>query len=1200
MNEENKIKTGRNAAPCRNGGGRTGKTITDGVFKKTPSVSVIMPAYLAADFIGAALESVFNQTFADYEVIVVNDGSPDTDELERVLESWQERIVYIKQANSGCSAARNRALSVARGCWVAFLDADDYWEPEYLAEQLAFLDNHPSVDLVYTDALLVGESPLAGKTFMRTSPSSGDVTLEALLAARCTVLLSGTLVRRQAILDAGLFDESLRCSEDYDLWLRMVMNRARLAYQRKVLLCKRIHPVSLSSNHINLHEHTLRVLRKTNVGRLSANEREALYEQETNLQATVKLERAKQRLIARDFAGAADDIRNANRVFKSRKLRLMLRWLQLLPGVLVHIYKLRSHLINDRSSGAAEASSLTIRAGWLFFAKCVAFCLSFALPLLLVRQLSQHEFGLYKQVFLVVGTAIYILPLGFGMSAFYFLPRERERRDQVVFNILLFYTVMGLGAFIALTLRPSLLSMVFNSTDIEAYAPQIGLMILLLVMSSFLEVVALANQESRIATFFIILFQLIKTGLMLTAAILLASVQAIISAAIVYGILQTAALLLYLRSRFGVFWKRINWQMIRIQTAYALPLGVAGVLFQVQADLHNYFVSYRFSTAEFAVYAVGCFNLPLIGMLSESAGSVTIPRVSYLQKNGHHHQIVGLIARMSRKLAAVYFPIYFFLLVMCREFITVLFTTRYESSWPIFAINLTMIPLGLLACSCDPVLRAYAEHRFFLMKVRVGVIFMLSVALWFGTSRFGLIGAITVVVILNLIERVLIGARVARILGITRRDIVLFQDTGKLAIASLTAAIAIWILRSYWFESTPFSLLILCGIVFCIVYAIALFALGVLNEEERDFISSRFARLAQNTWRPQGAGFAAHEELAGVGCGVWNAPAVATVPGHDSNPDFSRHPSAAIEVGELSDRGYWDFTHDTENEFWERKNDLRKSTGTEGFTDRIKILIKAMLGSKILEYMRSYDDYLLWNVIYKKYLPNTRGARVLEVGSAPGDYLVRLSKTFHCIPFGIEYSNSGVELNRRLFIANNIDPNNVIHGDFLSEEFHKRYQGQFELVTSRGFIEHFTDAKGIVERHLNLLADDGVLVISVPNLRGLNYLFARLFHKELIAMHNLTIMGKSKFKELFDDSEVSEIFCGYYGTFNFGLFNARENSVRQSILSLCMKFQMLLNLAFRLLLRDRGAESAFLSPSLIFVGKKKRKIDAELLHGVLK
>jgi len=210
------------------------------------------------------------------------------------------------------------------------------------------------------------------------------------------------------------------------------------------------------------------------------------------------------------------------------------------------------------------------------------------------------------------------------------------------------------------------------------------------------------------------------------------------------------------------------------------------------------------------------------------------------------------------------------------------------------------------------------------------------------------------------------------------------------------------------------------------------------------------------------------------------------------------------------------------------------------------------------------------------------------VGSAPGDYLVRLSKTYKCVPFGVEYTDSGVDLNRQVFAENNINPNNVIHGDFLSDEFHRRYKSQFDMVVSRGFIEHFTDAKRVVEKHLNLLAKGGVLVISIPNLRGLNYLLARVFHKELIAMHNLTIMRKREFQELFDKSEVSNLYCDYYGTFNFGLFNAREDSPQRSILSLCMKLQMMLNVAFRLFLGERGAESSFFSPALLFIGVKRR------------
>jgi glycosyltransferase involved in cell wall biosynthesis len=102
----------------------------------SPLVSVIIPAYDVAEFIGEALDSVFAQTFTDYEVIVINDGSPDTAKLERALAPYLSRIVYLKQENRGVSAARNTGINAARGSLIAFLDGDDVWLPNYLEVQV--------------------------------------------------------------------------------------------------------------------------------------------------------------------------------------------------------------------------------------------------------------------------------------------------------------------------------------------------------------------------------------------------------------------------------------------------------------------------------------------------------------------------------------------------------------------------------------------------------------------------------------------------------------------------------------------------------------------------------------------------------------------------------------------------------------------------------------------------------------------------------------------------------------------------------------------------------------------------------------------------------------------------------------------------------------------------------------------------------
>lgn len=474
-------------------------------------------------------------------------------------------------------------------------------------------------------------------------------------------------------------------------------------------------------------------------------------------------------------------------------------------------------------------------------AKTLAFIFSFALPLLLVRRLERYEFGLYKQVFLVIGTSVAILPLGFAMSAFYFLPREPERRRQVVFNIMLFNTTAGALACLAFVVHPSLLSAIFRGSELTALAPLIGVVILLWIVSSFLEFIAIAHHESRIATVFIVVAQLTKTTLLLTAALFAPTVQALVYAAAVQGVLQTIILLVYLRSRFRGFWQSFEWPIMRRQLAYAVPLGLAGMLYTIQLDLHNYLVSYRFDAATFAVYSIGCFQLPLVAILSDSVGSVMIPRVSYLQKQNEQREIVLLTARVMRKLAAIYFPLYALLLVVGLEFITVLFTTRYLDSWPIFAINLTMLPLSILIL--DPIVRAYAGQRQFIVKLHATLLIVLLAGLWFGTQRFGLVGAIAAVVSVNFLGRLATAVRMARVVGVERGDLRLLKDVGKVALAALAAAALTWLVRAALMGARPFVVLTACGVVFSLVYLAAILLLGVLTFGERDAVRRHLARV---------------------------------------------------------------------------------------------------------------------------------------------------------------------------------------------------------------------------------------------------------------------------------------------------------------------------------------------------------------------
>jgi cellulose synthase/poly-beta-1,6-N-acetylglucosamine synthase-like glycosyltransferase len=297
-----------------------------------PFVSVIVPAYNAAQHIRATLESILTQTFKNFEIIVINDGSPDTGEFERVIEPFRDHIVYLKQENRGPSGARNAGIAQARGEYLALIDSDDEWYPEYLAAQVTLLREDPSLDLVYSDVLFYSDADPVGRPYMETCPSEGLVTFESLLIEKCAIPTSNAVLRRQAALDAGLFDESLRRAEDYDLWLRMAYRGAKMQYQTRVLGRHRVHSQSLSADNIKMLQSLLQVLTKiAHILTLSENRRSLLEKKRAEVEAFSELEKGKAQLRAGDFGSAAASLRKANRFLQSTKLRWTLFGIRFAP-----------------------------------------------------------------------------------------------------------------------------------------------------------------------------------------------------------------------------------------------------------------------------------------------------------------------------------------------------------------------------------------------------------------------------------------------------------------------------------------------------------------------------------------------------------------------------------------------------------------------------------------------------------------------------------------------------------------------------------------------------------------------------------------------------------------------------------------------------------------------------------------------------
>ncbi len=181
-----------------------------------PRVSVIIPAYNAERFLAQAIESVFGQTYRDYEILVVDDGSKDA--TPAVIESFAGRIRSIRQANAGVSAARNAGFALATGEFVAFLDADDLWEPVKLERQIAALDQRPDAGLCFTGFFRIDEQLRVTETVPAVDYPD---FCEALLLYSCVVAMPTVLVQSRLFATTGGFDAQLSQCADWDMWLRL-------------------------------------------------------------------------------------------------------------------------------------------------------------------------------------------------------------------------------------------------------------------------------------------------------------------------------------------------------------------------------------------------------------------------------------------------------------------------------------------------------------------------------------------------------------------------------------------------------------------------------------------------------------------------------------------------------------------------------------------------------------------------------------------------------------------------------------------------------------------------------------------------------------------------------------------------------------------------------------------------------------------
>lgn len=464
----------------------------------------------------------------------------------------------------------------------------------------------------------------------------------------------------------------------------------------------------------------------------------------------------------------------------------------------------------------------------LMSGRSVALGVTFLLPLVFVRIFDQATFGTYKQAFLIYATLYGVAQLGMAESLFYFLPLAPRKGGGYALNAILVIATAGAGCLVLLVAAAGWISQLLSNTELPQHLPALGLFLLFMIASSAFEIIMISRHQYLGAACSYAISDLLRGVFFLLPVLLLRELKWLFVGAVAFGLLRFVATLAYLWREFAGHF-RPDAELLKKQLTYALPFHLAGVLGIVQSQFHQYAVSYHFDAATFAIYAVGCLQVPVLEFLTASAGNVMMVRMSEKVRSGQREAVVALWHDTTRKLSLVVFPLVGLLVLVAGDLMVILFTESYSASIPIFRIWSAMLLAA--AFQTDGVLRVYATTRFLLVLYGVSVLVVVLFTEW-SLAVLGLLGPVLVTVLSVFIGK---GMALARIKSLMQTGISQLMPWGTLGrtVAAATAAGLPAVLVNARLETSPLVALGTTGAIYVASYFALLFSLGLVTESEK-------------------------------------------------------------------------------------------------------------------------------------------------------------------------------------------------------------------------------------------------------------------------------------------------------------------------------------------------------------------------------
>jgi len=478
--------------------------------------------------------------------------------------------------------------------------------------------------------------------------------------------------------------------------------------------------------------------------------------------------------------------------------------------------------------------SILRRAGPLMLARLGVAAITFAIPMVLARVLLPASYGTFKQAWLLSNTLFLVLPMGLNQSLVYFVPREPSKKRAWVTHALLLTTSVGALAALLLLTAGQLLADLFHNPELKALMPYVaGFTAFRLAGSSF-DLSYMAAGRIKESAAIRVASEGFYTACLVAGAFMTGSLQGAFTGVLIATFARAAAAWMLL-GRQGL---ELSPTDLRRQLAYALPFGAAFALIIPQQQFHSYLVSASVTAAAFAVYSVGCFQLPVVDMLYTPVSEILQLGIAEHDARDDNAGALRLFREAVQRMSFVFLPVMALLFITAPEVIQFLFTDRYLSAVPIFRLSMIVIPMWALPL--DGVMRARAQNKF---MFRVSVLkAVLTVPLaWAGLELFGPIGALGGWICAEETCRMIVLARAAHSFGTSLLHVVpreVWYQAASALIAVLPGAVALRLAHG-----PLLAQLFICGISYAATYLAALRAMGQLPPV-REWIPRREMQVA--------------------------------------------------------------------------------------------------------------------------------------------------------------------------------------------------------------------------------------------------------------------------------------------------------------------------------------------------------------------